>query len=125
MAMGRDAAAGLWQAVTEGKFKLVPDAAREVAGHYQWFADEMVKRQHFVKHLSKLDGFGGFDSAQRLQAGFEGKAVQAFEALQAAEEAAYRMKASILKAADLTEEVEAANAAAVTAVGRKITDADV
>ncbi|MFI5780309.1 hypothetical protein [Nocardia sp. NPDC051570] len=119
MAQGREAAAELGQAVAEGRFKLTAEAAHELAGHYQWLVDMLVERQHELSYLYRIDGFGGFESAQHLQQGFEGKAVQAFHVLRAAEESAYRMKAAVLQAAGLTQEVEAANAAAITAAKRE------
>ena len=122
MANGEEAAAGLWQSASSGGFTLTPDAAHELAGHYQWFAEEMAKRRLEVKGLQKLSGFGGFDSARALQAGFEAQAVQAFDAYKAAEVSAYKMKAAILKAANLIEEVDAANAAALDATAREITE---
>ncbi len=123
MALGQEAAADLWQAVTTGQFALEPDAAHELAEHYQWFADEMLNRANEIAFQQKLDGFGSLVSAQHLQSGFEGKAVQAFDAFNTAQESALKMKAAILKAANLTQEVDAANAAALKAVSRKITDA--
>lgn len=121
MTLGREAAGGLWQAAVEGRFKLEDGAAHELAGHYDWLAQQLQHRQAEVVRLQHLDGFGGFDSAQSLQRGFESKATQAFEALKAAEASAYKMKAAILRAANLTDEVEAANAAAIAAAGREMT----
>ncbi|MBF6330537.1 hypothetical protein [Nocardia transvalensis] len=122
MANGRQAAAELWQAASGGQFKLDDRTAYELAAHFQWFADEMVRRQTEVSNLQALDGFGGFVSAQHLQHGFEEKAVQAFNALKAAEESAYRMKAAVLQAAGKAGEVEAANTAAIQAASRSIPD---
>ncbi|MQY22910.1 hypothetical protein [Nocardia macrotermitis] len=123
MALGQGAAAQLWQEVNAGTFTLTVEAAHEVAGHYQWIADEMRQRGTEVAYLQRLDGFGGFDSAKHLQSGFETKAVQAFDAFKSAQESALRMKAAVLQAAKLTQEVDAANAAATRAASRKISDA--
>ncbi|MBF6062162.1 hypothetical protein IU500_09370 [Nocardia terpenica] len=125
MTLGREAAGGLWQAASTGQFKLDKDAAHELAGHYQWIAEQMAKQQDEIANLQVLRGFGGFDSAKQLQEGFGGKAVQAFQALKAAEESAYKMKAAILQAAGLSGEVEAANTAAIKAAGKAIPDANV
>lgn len=122
MALGQEAAANLWQAATEGQFRLEEGAAQELAGHYQWFADEMGQHADDILLQRKLEGFGNLTSAQRLQSGFEKKAVQAFNAFKSAQESALRMKAAILRAANLTGEVEAANAAAITAAGGRIPD---
>lgn len=123
MALGREAAAELWEAASGGRFKLDPEAAREVAGHYEWFAEEMGERRMEVQDLQRLDGFGGFASAQHLQHGFENKARQAFDAYKAAEESAHRMAAAIYQAAGLIDEVEASNAAAIEAANRTMPDA--
>ncbi|MQY24371.1 hypothetical protein [Nocardia macrotermitis] len=122
MALGAEPAAELWQAATEGRFTLTAEAAHEMAGHYQWYADELRHRADEIALQQKLDGFGSLNSAQHLQAGFERKAVQAFEAYGKAQESALRMKAAVLRAASLTEEVDAANTAALNAATRKITD---
>ncbi|WP_280240705.1 hypothetical protein [Nocardia abscessus] len=119
MAFGRDAAAELWQAAADGRFRLEADAARECAGYYDWFAQMMKRHQDDMRVLQRLDGFGGFESAGQLQSGFERKAGQAIEALQKAEESALRMKAAILHAAGLIEEVDAASAAAIRVAGKE------
>jgi hypothetical protein len=122
MALGQEAAAELLQAVTDRKITLTADAAHELAGHYQWFADEMQNRANEIAVRQKLSGFGSLVSAQHLQQGFEAKAVQAFDAFNTAQESALRMKAALLQAANLTQEVDAANAAALKAATRKIAD---
>lgn len=119
MALGHDAVGQLQGAVAAGTLKMSKEAAHELAGHYQWFAEEMEQRQKTAKALVEVGGFGGFTSSQQLQSGFSKKAVQAFEAYRAAEESAYRMQAAILQAAGLIEEVDAANAAAVSAAGKE------
>ncbi|AHH20524.1 hypothetical protein NONO_c57460 [Nocardia nova SH22a] len=119
MASGKEAADELWQAASEGRFTLAPEAAREVAGHYEWFADEMGLRQQEVARLQRLDGFGEFESARHLQRGFEQKAVQAFEAYKIAEESACRMAAAIYKSAGMLTELDAANKAAIVAAHRE------
>lgn len=122
MALGQQAAADLWRAAVEGRVRLEEGAAHEAAGHYQWFADEMALRQREIEVQQKLDGFGSLESAKRLQAGFEQKAVQAYNAFVEAQASALRMKAAILRAANLTDEVEAANTAAIKAAGKKISN---
>lgn len=123
MTQGQDAARQLSQAVASGQVKLSEDAAREVAGHYVWFAEEMVARQREFERLQRLDGFGDFASAQHLQRGFEGKARQAFDAYKAAEVAAHRMAAAIFQAGGLIEEAERENAAQIQSVDKRIPDA--
>ncbi|MEV6323940.1 hypothetical protein ACWEPH_00970 [Nocardia beijingensis] len=121
MDIGHTSAAELWQAAVAGQFRLEPDTARECAAHFDWFAEMMRLRQEEMGRLQKLDGFGGFDSAQQLQSGFEGKAVQGAEALIAAEQSALRMKAAILRAAGMLDEADAANAAAISTATREVT----
>ncbi|SRR6266702_4639066 len=123
MALGQDAAASLWQAASAGTFRLEPDAARECAGHYEWFADEMSKRQGELDRVKRLEGFGDLKSAQDLQSGFEKKAHQAFDAYKTAEESAYRMAAAIYKAAGMIDEVDHANASAIQARQKELRDA--
>ncbi|MFI5783157.1 hypothetical protein [Nocardia sp. NPDC051570] len=122
MALGHEAAANLWRAAAEGRFRLEEGAARECAGHYEWFAEEMVGRQRDLDRLKRLEGFGNLTSSQYLQKGFQDKAHQAFDAFKAAEESAYKMAAAIYKAAGLTNDVEAANAAAIRAAQKVMTD---
>lgn len=122
MALGKEAAAELSQAVAEGRFRLTPEAAREVAGHYEWFAGEMAERQNELRDLQRLDGFGGFESAKHLQHGFEDKARQGYEAYKTAEESAHRMAAAIYKSAGLIDAADAANAAAIKAANRSVGD---
>lgn len=105
-----------------GTFVLTPEAARECAAHFNWYGDRMHAFQEQVSAQSRLSGFGGFESAIELQAGFEAKAIQGFEAFVRAEHAARLMAAAALRAAGLLEEVDAANAAAQKALEGKIND---
>ncbi|WP_433625757.1 hypothetical protein [Nocardia sp. CA-120079] len=120
MDISNGAAAELWQAAVAGKFRLEAGAARECAAHFDWFAGMMGERRREVRDLERLEGFGGFDSAQQLQAGFARKATQGAEVLAATQEAALRIKASILRAGGLLEDADAANAEAVRAAGQEI-----
>lgn len=70
MAFGRDAVAQLQSAAAGGRLELSKEQAHELAGHYQWFAEEMAKRQQDASSLVDVSGFGGFVSAQQLQVGF-------------------------------------------------------
>lgn len=112
----------LFSSAEAGTFVLTQEAARECAGHFQWYAERLVACQDQIRAQRRLGGFGGFESAMELQAGFEAKADQGYEALVRAERAAHQMAAAIYRAAGLLEEVDAANAAAQNAIVEEIVE---
>lgn len=112
----------LYAAAVAGTFVLTEEAARECAGHFTWYADRLVAFQDKVKAQRRLAGFGGFESAAELQAGFESKADQGYEALVHAERVAHQMAAAIFRAAGLFHEVDSANAAAQNSIAREVAE---
>ncbi|MFD3706134.1 hypothetical protein ACFWUP_23595 [Nocardia sp. NPDC058658] len=110
----------LFAAAEAGTFVLTEEAARECAGHFSWYADRLVAFQDKIKEQRRLAGFGGFESAGELQAGFEAKADQGYDALVHAERVAHQMAAAIYRAAGLLGEVDAANAAAQNAIAKEV-----
>ncbi|WP_345499714.1 hypothetical protein [Nocardia callitridis] len=108
--------AGFKQAAQAGSVQFDPDAARRCAEMYDHQADRLLYLQQQLETTSELGGFGGFVSAQQLQAGFTHKARDAAALLDHYIEAAYRMKEAFLLSAGLFEEADAANAAALRAI---------
>lgn len=76
--------------------------------------DEQLQRS---ERLSEVSGFGGFDSARDLQAGFAEKGAATTEALMGLKEAALRMAAAYLHAGGAFEEADAMNRRAIGAAG--------
>ncbi|MFF2083620.1 hypothetical protein ACFVVM_07575 [Nocardia sp. NPDC058176] len=111
---------GLWQAAGDGRFRLEADAARECAAHYGWIAEELTARIGEARELNRLSGFGGFDSAQQLQGGFEGKAQQAVDALTGARQTCRELQAAVLRAGGLLAEQDLTTAAAMIHHAEKV-----
>lgn len=120
MSLNSSGAQQLFAAAEAGSFVLTETAARECAGHFTWYAERLRDFQKQADALSRLSGFGGFESARQLQAGFEMKAQQGLQALIQAESVAHQMAAAIFRAAQLFEDVDAANAAAQRAISEGI-----
>ncbi|MCX4097450.1 hypothetical protein [Nocardia sp. alder85J] len=108
------------QAARAGTVRFDPAAARRCAELYDQQADKLRGLQQQLDLVSGSQGFGGFTSAQQLQAGFGHKARDAADLLDEYIAAAYRMKQAFLLAAGLYDEADAANAAALHAVSSKV-----
>lgn len=107
-------------AATAGTLKFDPDAARRCADLYDQQADRLAELRHNLENAAEAGGFGGFVSAQQLQAGFAHKARDAADLLDHYIEAAYRMKEAFLLSAGLYEEADAAAAAALRAIDARV-----
>ncbi|WP_406236577.1 hypothetical protein [Nocardia sp. NBC_01009] len=108
MEVGQSAANALYQDAVGGTFRMEADAARRCADVYTRLLDTTLDPQ--IKRsldLHRLNGFGGFDSAQQLQSGFSDKAGKMTEALKGMREAALKMAAAYLRAGQLVEEADA------------------
>lgn len=103
-------------AAAAGTLSFDPDAARRCAELYEQQADRLAQLRHNLESAAEAGGFGGFVSAQQLQAGFAHKARDAADLLDHYIEAAYRMKEAFLLSAGLYEEADAAAAAALRAI---------
>ncbi|MBH0777149.1 hypothetical protein [Nocardia bovistercoris] len=103
-----------------GTIKFDPEAARRCAQVYENQADRLLTLRQNLESVAELEGFGGFVSAQQLQAGFAHKARDAAALLDHYIEAAYRMKEAFLISAGLYDEADAANAAALRAVESRV-----
>lgn len=108
------------EAAQAGTFSFDPAAARRCAEMYDHQADRLIYLRQRLESAGELSGFGGFDSAQQLQAGFELKARDVAALLGPYIEAAYRMKEAFLLSAGLIEEADAANAAAMRVIESKV-----
>ncbi|MFI9505044.1 hypothetical protein [Nocardia sp. NPDC052566] len=103
-----------------GTVRFDPAAARKCAEMYEHQADRLIYLQQRLESCTDAKGFGGFVSAQQLQAGFGHKARDAAALLDHYIEAAYRMKEAFLLSAGLFEEADAANAAALRAIESRL-----
>lgn len=99
-----------------GELRFDPEAARRCADIYEQQADRLLRLRDRIESVAQAQGFGGFDSAAQLQAGFGHKARDAATLLDHYIEASYRMKEAFLISAGLYEEADAANAAALRAI---------
>ncbi|MFC4377012.1 hypothetical protein ACFO5K_23275 [Nocardia halotolerans] len=107
-------------AATAGTLKFDPDAARRCADLYDQQADRLAELRHELENAAEAGGFGGFVSAQQLQAGFAHKARDAADLLDHYIAAAYRMKEAFLLSAGLYEEADAAASAALRAIDTRV-----
>ncbi|MEV6430330.1 hypothetical protein [Nocardia sp. NPDC051463] len=108
------------QQAQAGTVKFDPAAARRCAEMYDQQADRLLSLQQRLEAASEAQGFGGFVSAQQLQAGFSHKARDAAALLDHYIEAAYRMKEAFLISGGLFDEADAANAAALRAIETRV-----
>jgi hypothetical protein len=108
------------EAAQSGTVQFDPAAARQCAEMYERQADRLLHLQQRLQSAADLGGFGGFVSAQQLQAGFGHKARDAAALLDHYIEAAYRMKEAFLISGGLFEEADAASAAALRAVQTRL-----
>lgn len=114
MDVGQSTADALWQQAAGGTFKMEPEAARRCARVYVRFIEKTVNPQlKAAQLLTQLSGFGDFTSATDLQSGFSSKASQMVEALNSLKTASLTMAAAHLRAAQLIEDTESANAHAI------------
>ncbi|MEV0687103.1 hypothetical protein AB0I35_24865 [Nocardia sp. NPDC050378] len=107
-------------AAAAGTVKFTPEAARRCADLYAQQADRLAELRHDLENAAEAGGFGGFVSAQQLQAGFAHKARDAADLLDRYIEAAYRMREAFLLSAGLYEEADAAAAAALRAIDTRV-----
>ncbi|MCA2208922.1 MULTISPECIES: hypothetical protein [Nocardia] len=107
-------------AAAAGTVKFDPEAARRCADLYAQQADRLAELRHDLENAAEAGGFGGFVSAQQLQAGFAHKARDAADLLDRYIEAAYRMREAFLLSAGLYEEADAAASAALRAIDTRV-----
>ncbi|OQS17166.1 hypothetical protein B0T36_00670 [Nocardia donostiensis] len=116
MDVGQGNANALWQQAASGTFRMERGAAEECAKVYTRLVDTVLDEQIVeLRRLERLDGFGGFSSAQELQTGFQDKVESTTEALVGLKEAALRMAAAYLRAGGAFEEADAMNRRAIDA----------
>ncbi len=97
-----------------------PDAARRCAAQYNEQADRLHTLQQQLESVSQLHGFGGFFSAQQLQAGFARKARDAAAQLDQYIAASHRLAEAFLVSAGLYDEADAEHAAALRALESRL-----
>ncbi|WP_228002261.1 hypothetical protein [Nocardia australiensis] len=108
------------QQAQAGTVKFDPAAARRCAEMYDRQADQLIDLRQRLEAASETGGFGGFVSAQQIQAGFGHKARDAAALLDHYIEAAYRMKEAFLISGGLLQEADSANAAALRAIETRV-----
>jgi len=119
MDVGQQNANALWQQAVSGTFRMERGTAEECAKAYTRLVDTVLVEQiEVADRLRRLSGFGGFSSAQELQAGFEAKGEATREALVGIQEAALRMAAAFLQAGGAFDEADAMNKRAMDAAGK-------
>lgn len=97
----------LYSQATGGTFHMDIDQARKCAANFLRFAAALEPQLTRAGDIQTLTGFGGFDSSQQLQRGFEGKANELTGALGGLSESAVRMAEAYLVAGGLIEEADA------------------
>ncbi|MCM6777618.1 hypothetical protein NDR87_29830 [Nocardia sp. CDC159] len=108
------------QAARSGTVRFDPAAARSCAEIYEQQAQRLRQLRQRLESAAETDGFGGFFSAQQLQAGFGRKARDAAALLDQYIAAAYRMKEAFLISAGLYEEADLAHSAALRATAARL-----
>ncbi|WP_459547917.1 hypothetical protein [Nocardia sp. X0981] len=118
MDVGQGTATALYQQAVAGTFRMERGAAERCAAVYTRLVDTCLDAQlKRSERLYEVDGFGGFASAQELQAGFSAKGHATIQALVGLKEAALRMAAAFLQAGGAFEEADVMNRRAIAAAG--------
>lgn len=121
MDVGQGTANGLYQQAVAGTFRMERGAAERCAAVYTRLVDTCLDPQLVdSERLRELSGFGGFDSAKELQAGFVDKGISVTDALLGLKEAALRMAAAYLHAGGAFEEADALNSQALSVAGEAV-----
>ncbi|MFI6314128.1 hypothetical protein ACIBEK_28830 [Nocardia fusca] len=121
MDVGQGTANALYQQAVAGTFRMERGAAERCAAVYTRLVDTCLDKQlEEARRLNEVGGFGGFVSAQQLQAGFVTKGIDAMDALGGLKEAALRMAAAYLRAGGAFEEADQMNQRAVVAAAEGV-----
>ncbi|WP_063128155.1 hypothetical protein [Nocardia fusca] len=116
MDVGQGTANALYQQAVAGTFRMERGAAERCAAVYTRLVDTCVDKQlDELRRIVRLDGFGGFRSAEQLQSGFQEKHVLTIDAVAGLKEAALRMAAAFLQAGGEFEEADEMNRRAIDA----------
>lgn len=113
--VGQSTANALYQQAVAGTFTMEVGVAKKCADHFHTFADSLDPSIKKSAAVSRLDGFGGFKSADELKSGFQDKGAALTQALQGMQEAALRMAAAYLHAGGQLEEADEMNRKAIAA----------
>lgn len=116
MDVGQGTANALYQQAVAGTFRMERGAAERCAAVYARLVDTCVDEQlDELKRIVRLDGFGGFHSAEQLRNGFQAKHALTVDAVAGVKEAALRMAAAFLQAGGVFEEADEMNRRALDA----------
>ncbi|WP_156371048.1 hypothetical protein [Nocardia arizonensis] len=103
----------MYDAAAAGEFSMPEGAARRLAAACDALVDGLRRARASGTELTEVTGFAQLPSGQALARGFGAKGAQYREVLAGLQEAALRLKAGYLAAAELFEEADAANRAAM------------
>lgn len=103
------------QQAVSGVVKYDPATALDCARHYDLLAATLTRQKTKLLELENIGGFGGFESAEQLRAGFTRKAGAAHQVLDQFIAAAYQMKEAFLISGGLLTEADEAAADAFKA----------
>ncbi|MEU1983475.1 hypothetical protein [Nocardia sp. NPDC019395] len=121
MDVGQGTANALYRQAAAGTFRMERGAAERCAAVYTRLVDTCLDKQIVdSEQLHRVSGFGGFVSAQELQAGFATKGASVTDALKGMKEAALRMAAAYLQAGGAVEEADAMNSRALSVMGEAV-----
>jgi hypothetical protein len=96
--------AAFMEKVRSGAVHYHPATARDCARHYDRLGAILLRHKATLAELEELGGFGGFDSARQLRAGFARKAAEAHQLLDHFIAAAEQMRAAFLMSGGLLAE---------------------
>lgn len=101
------------RAASAGSMHFDPDAVREAVRAYDQLIDGLRSVARKLEQGTQWSGFGGFQSAKELQAGFENKALGGIHVLNQLIEGAYRLQEAYLRAGGLIAEADQTSATAL------------
>ncbi|WP_446223011.1 hypothetical protein ACTWPB_25255 [Nocardia sp. IBHARD005] len=89
-----------------GQFNFNPDAVRQMVAVYDTLLAVLTNVRKDMKNAVYAKGFGGFESAQELQAGFGGKAAEGIDAIDQVIVGILDLQEAHLRSARLVTEVD-------------------
>ncbi|MET8648956.1 MULTISPECIES: hypothetical protein [Nocardia] len=109
----RGAGAGVYDAAAAGEFGMPEGSARRLEAACDALIEGLRQARAAGVELTEVSGFSELPSGKALARGFEDKGARYREVLAGLQEAALRLKAGYLAAANLFDEADAANRAAL------------
>ncbi|MQY18193.1 hypothetical protein [Nocardia macrotermitis] len=98
------------EAVANGSFSITAEAAHEAKHQYDVMLTEIARVRQQVNRATHVTGFGGFQSAQELQAGFANKATDGVAVVDQLSDAVRQVQIAYLRAGKQFEEADQVNA---------------